>query len=212
MVKFIIARHGFSVFNKEKRFSGQFDVELNEVGLKQAKETADFVFKNFKIDKIYSSDLKRAKTTAELLSLALNLPVIYDKNFREIDVGKWQTLTFEEVKNKFPISLEIYKNDVGFGHPDGGESFADFTTRCAYIIKKLATENDGKTLFISTHGGFIKAIRCAFSGLPLSEMKNIPYVANSSLTILEYEKGKWNFVATGITDHLSEKATEFMVQ
>ena len=95
MVKFIIARHWFSVFNKEKRFSGQFDVELNEVGLKQAKEIADFVFKNFKIDKIYSSDLKRAKTTAELLSPALNLPAIYDKYFREIDVGKWQTLTFE---------------------------------------------------------------------------------------------------------------------
>lgn len=212
MVKFIFARHGFSVFNKEKRFSGQFDVELNEVGLKQAKETADFVFKNFKIDKIYSSDLKRAKTTAELLSLALNLPVIYDKNFREIDVGKWQTLTFEEVKNKFPISFEIYKNDVGFGHPDGGESFADFTTRCAYTIKKLATENDGKTLFISTHGGVVRAIRCALNNMSLSEMKNIPHVANSSLTILEYEKGKWNFVATGITDHLSEKATEFTVQ
>jgi probable phosphoglycerate mutase len=212
MVKFVIARHGYSVANNEKRFSGQMDVELTNDGVIQAEETAKYVVENYKIDKIYSSDLKRAKKTAELVASATNLPIIYDKDIREIDVGKWQGLTFDEVREKYPNTFELYKNDVGFGHPNGGESYAEFTERAVRVIKKLALENDGKTVFVSTHGGFIRVLRCALNNLPLSEMKNIAHVANSSITILEYDNGNWEFTLIGYAEHLSIKASEFKVQ
>ena len=65
MVKFIIVRHGYSVFNKERRFTGHVDAPLDERGIEQAKRNAEYVIANYKIDCIYSSDLSRAYHTVK---------------------------------------------------------------------------------------------------------------------------------------------------
>lgn len=212
MVKLIIVRHGYSVANQERKFSGQMDTPLTEIGVKQAIETADFVLKNYKIDKIYSSDLSRAVKTAELVSKATGIDIILDKNLRELDVGSWQNKAIADVKNEFPTSFELYKTNVGRGHPDGGEKFSDFMDRTKDAIIKIATENQDKTVLVSTHGGVIRALRCTLNNLSLDDVIKIPHVANSSITVLEYDNGKWEFTLIGYDNHLSEKSSEFAVQ
>ncbi len=211
MVKFVIIRHGYSVYNKEKRFTGQGDIDLDSVGYEQAQDTAKYVVENFNINKIYSSDLKRAVDTATPIANVIGLPINKLKELRELDVGEWEGLAFEQVKERYPKEFEHFKTDVGTAYCVGGESYADLVKRSDEIMRKLARENDGKTVLISTHGGFIRCLRSAWSNIPLGEIKNIPHVANASVTVVEFDGEKANFILIGHDEHLKNRVTESRV-
>ena len=66
MVRFVIVRHGLSIYNKERKFTGQSDIPLDEIGFEQAQNTANYILKNYKIDKIYSSDSKKIENKINL--------------------------------------------------------------------------------------------------------------------------------------------------
>ena len=208
MVKFVIIRHGYSVFNKERRFTGQCDVDLDSVGFKQAQDTANYVLSNYKIDAIYSSDLKRAVDTATPVAKALNLPINTLKGLRELDVGDWEGLTFEQVRDGYPKEFEHYKTDIGNAYCVGGESYADLVKRSDETMRALAKDNDGKTLLVSTHGGFIRCLRSAWLNIPLGEIKNIPHVANASVTVVDFDGEKANFILIGYDRHIQNKVLE----
>lgn len=208
MVTFLIARHGYSEGNKEKRFSGQLDVPLDSVGWAQAESLKDFVLSHYKIDAIYASDLCRAFDTAKPLADALGMKVQAHRDFREVDVGAWQGKRIEDVKNEYPAEFEAYKNSPGtFRFPEG-EGYADVRERAFEALKKLGEENDGKTIFIGTHGGVVRNLRAVWEGISLSQIGSIPHVPNASLCVVRYEDGKISPVLVGFCDYLSDKTTE----
>ena len=138
MVRFIIVRHGYSVGNSEKRFSGQYDYKLSEIGYAQAEQTAKYITDNFKIDAIYSSDLLRAYDTAKPVADRLGLTITKRKELREVDVGFWQARLIEDVKKEFSKSFNTYLNDVGLAEFDGGETYIDFMARIKFVFEKIA--------------------------------------------------------------------------
>ena len=208
MVSFIIVRHGFSKGNKEKRFSGQMDVPLDEAGLRQAKSVSDYILHSFKVDKVYSSDLSRAYDTVEPLAKALDLEIIKTKAFREVDVGEWQGRLIEDVKLEYPESFKLYKEKPGIARFDGGETYGECQERALRDIEKIAKENDGKTIVIGTHGGVVRNLRAAFTGTPLENIETIPHVPNASITVAEYDRGRFTLKIVGYTDYLTDKTTE----
>ena len=208
MVRFIIIRHGYSQGNKEKRFSGQLDVPLDEAGVSQARSTAEYILNNFKVDRIYSSDLCRAYDTVKPVADALGLQVITCRELREVDVGCWQGHLIEDVKKEFPESFQLYRKSPGLTRFDGGESYADVMQRGTRIIEKIAKENEGKTVVIGTHGGVIRTLRAAWSHVCLENISQIPHVPNGSVTILDYADGNAHFIQIGYSEHLSDKTTE----
>lgn len=208
MVTFIIVRHGYSAFNKENRFSGQADIDLDEIGYSQADSVAKYVLKNYDIDCIYSSDLIRAYNTAKPVADVLNLPIIQEKGLRELDVGLWEGMLIKDVAEKYTDSFNLYKSNIGLARPDGGESYPELAERVSNVFSKIANNNDGKTILVATHGGVIRTLRCAWLGIPKEEYKDVPHVPNASITIAEYEDSKGRFVKIGIDDYLEEKTTE----
>lgn len=208
MVTFLLIRHGFSLGNKEKKFSGQMDVPLDDVGHAQAESIAEYISKNFKVDSIYSSDLSRAYHTALPLAKVLNLQVNTDKNLREVDVGKWQGKLIEDVKKEFPESFEKYRANPGLSRFNGGESYLDAMERGVRTIAEIAEENPDKTIVVATHGGIIRTLRAAWTNTKPENIKDIPHVPNASVTVAEYDDGKVTLKAIGYTDHLSDKTTE----
>ena len=208
MVKFIILRHGFSVFNRENKFTGQCDVELDGAGYEQARDTADYVLKNYKIDAIYSSDLKRAIETAAPIANALKLPIHKSKDLRELDVGEWGGLTFSEVKERYPKEFAHYRTEVGTARCGGGECYAELSERADKVMRKIAYENDGKTVLVSTHGGVVSCLLCKSFNVPLTEKKNLPRVPNASITVAEYNGDKFVYVLVGYDKHLENRITE----
>ncbi len=208
MVTFIIIRHGYSMGNKEKRFSGQMDLPLDAVGHAQAISTADYIVNNFQVDSIYSSDLSRAYETVKPIADALGVTVVKRKDLREVDVGEWEGKLIEEVENEYPESFALYKKSAGLACFDGGESYADAMHRGRAAFEQIAAENEGKTIVVGTHGGIIRTLRAAWDNVPLDKIKDIPHVPNSSITVAEYNNGSIKWREIGYIEHLTDKTTE----
>lgn len=208
MTKFIIVRHGYSVANKEKRFAGQLDIDLDERGLAQAQSVADYIVENFKVDSIYSSDLIRTVKTVKPTAEKLGLEVNKCTELREVDVGFWQGKLFEEIEKEYPENFELYKKTPGLCRFDGGENYSDCLYRTKDLLDKLAEENEGKTIVIGTHGGVIRTLRAYLKNIPMSKLQDLPHVPNASITIVEYNNGEIKLVEEGYAEHLLDITAE----
>ena len=207
MTKLIIVRHGQSMANLNGTFAGQVDVPLSPLGRRQAEELKEYLTAQYKIDVVYSSALSRACDTVAPTAAALGLPVIKDAGLKEIDGGKWEGLTHEEIAQKFPADFALWRDNIGLSHCTGGESMRELQERSIAATKRIAEENDGRTVLIGTHAGFLRAMICYWRGIPLGEMKNTTWVPNASVTEVLYEDGKYKLIKEGEVSFLHGDVT-----
>jgi len=208
MTHLIITRHGYSEYNKSRTYTGQLDIALTDLGLRQAVRTAEYVAEIYKIDAVYSSDLKRAMSTAAPLADLLGLKVVKEPLIREIYGGLWQSLTFSEIDARFHEDYRLYKKTIGLARCTGGESLAELQARVLEGMKKIAEENEGKTVFVATHGGVLLTLSSLWMGYPLERMHETPPATNSSITEVDYESGEFKIVKYSYDDHLGELKIE----
>ena len=209
MVTFIIVRHGYSVFNKEKRFTGQIDADLDERGFAQAKKNAEYILANYHIDAIYSSDLCRAYNTVKPVADALGIPNHTSTDLRELDIGRWEGLRIADVKRDEPEALAFYRQRIPEANAGGGETRLQLRQRITRIMNEIAVENDGKTVLIGSHGGAIRALCCAWMGYTIEEIDKTTDLKNASITIVRYdaETKHAEFVLYNYNEHLGDLAT-----
>ena len=207
MTRFILVRHGKCEANINETFAGHTDAPLSELGFIQASKSADYIKENFKIDLVFASDLKRAFNTGKTIADKLNLNVIENKNLREIYAGKWEGLKFSDILNQYPETYKIWKEDIGNAKPDDGETVSELQTRIINELKSIAENSNGKTVLIATHATPIRALACYIKGWPLTDMKNIPWVSNASITVVNFNNGKFEIETEGYDEHLGEIAS-----
>lgn len=141
-------RHGL---DDETYIGGWSDVDLTSVGIEQVKEITSVISK-LPISKIISSDIKRAKTTAEIVSKVLNIPVEYSPKFRELDKGLLTGLKVSDAAILYP---EYRKNvSVDTVYPEG-ESMMDLYERIKYLLRQIEGWDE---VLIVTHRGVINMI------------------------------------------------------
>lgn len=204
--KIIMIRHGFSVSNKLQFFTGNLDIELSDIGKEQAKLCGKY-FKKEKIDAIYSSDLIRAYDTAVPISEATGLEIIKEKELREIRAGDWEGVPFNELEEKYPYEYGLWRRDIGKAICPNGESVKDFSRRIINIVTKLAEENTGKTICITTHATPIR-VMCTYSqGIPIDEMAKVQWIRNASMNVFDFEDGIFTPVILDYVDHLENLHT-----
>lgn len=208
MTKILIIRHGQSVANLEETFAGHTDTPLSDLGKRQAEVTAEFIVSNYKVDKIYSSDLQRAFNTAGAVAKRLGMDIIADQNLREIFAGQWEEIPFADMPIKYPKECYIWLNDIGNAACPGGESVLQLQQRAGAAIEKIAKENEGKTVVVATHATVVRALYCLYENVSADEMKNVPWVSNASVTELSYENGVMKVLKNGYDKHLKELRTE----
>lgn len=182
-------RHGQSEGNLNHLFLGHTDLDLTDLGRKQAERVGHF-FKDIHVDAIYSSDLLRAYHTACPVAKAKGLEIIKSEKLREIFAGDWEGGVWAEI-HKTPMG-EVWWSDTGNARPVGGESVAELQERVLAEVSRIAKENEGKTVCIFTHFTPIYALRTAWEKASLSEMKNMPKPANASVTHAIYENGEFS--------------------
>lgn len=207
MTTLILIRHGESEANRNNVFAGHINPDLQNKGLKQAERTAKYITENYKVDKIYSSDLQRAFKTAKALGELLNLEVITEENLREIYAGEWENMKFDDLPILFPKEFEAWTTDIGNAVCPNGESVKQLGERVMYALIKIAEENKGKTVVIATHATPIRVAQSIVQTGGLDEMKNIPWVSNASVTVFEYENNSFKAVKISEDAHLSELRT-----
>lgn len=208
MTRLIIIRHGYSEYNQTRMYTGQVDVALTELGLRQANKTAEYVAETYRIDAIYSSDLKRAMSTAIPLSERIGIPIILEPRIKEIYGGLWENKLMPEIDKQYHDDYQIYKTTIGLARCTGGESLAELQTRALAGMTDITENNDGKTVFVATHGGVLLALASAWMGLPLAKMHETPPATNSSITEVVYENGEFIIEKYSYDAHLGELRVE----
>ncbi len=210
VTRFIFVRHGQSPGNLEAKFYGHTDKGLTDLGKKQAELTAKFL-KDYKIDAAYSSDLGRAfETGLEIAKLHKNLKVIPEKGLREVNSGKWENLEFAKIGEMYAEDYKVWMNDLWNARPTGGESVKQMCKRVTETIWRIAKENDGKTVLITTHATPIRVLNCEWSNVPYENLNKVPWVKNASVSVVDYDvdNSKTNIVVLGDASFHGEFATE----
>ena len=189
MTHIYLIRHGQSEGNLYDLFLGHTDMDLTELGRKQAERVVSY-FEDIHIDAIFSSDLLRAYHTACPLAEKKGLPIVKCPQMREIFAGEWEGRVFDEIRKTSPMG-DIWWEDTGNARPDGGENVAELQERILAEVSRLAKENEGKSICIFTHFTPIYALKTAWAGVPVSEMKRMPKPSNASVTHAIYENGEF---------------------
>ncbi len=201
----LVWRHGQTAWNLQRRFQGQLDIPLDDRGRAQAAQAAALLA-GFSPSAIVSSDLVRARETAQALADLTGLPVATDPRLREIDVGSWQGLTFEEVSQRFPVEAANWR-DGGDGRRGGGESLVDVGVRAvAAVDDALLSVGDGGTLVVVTHGAAGRAIVASMIGLPTSSWRALGSLANCCWSLIRDAPSGWR-----LYDHNAGSPPEIVV-
>ena len=204
MTTLILVRHGQSVANLNGIYVGHKKAELSELGHIQAEKMTEYVLKNFNVDKVYTSDLSRAKDTVKPIAKALGICEIPNKNLREIYAGDWEGKKFADLCELYPLEYGIWRTDIGNSKSNGGESVREMSQRVLLEITKIAEENDGKTVVIGTHATPIRAMQCLWQGKTFDEMKDVPWATNASITVAEYENGRFTLKVISEESYLED--------
>ena len=207
MTRLILVRHGQSLANANNLFAGHSDFDLSEFGKQQATATADYLFKNERIDHIYASDLLRAYHTATPSGERFGLPVIKDTGLREIFAGEWESMSFPSIAETYPEQFRIWREDYSHARPVGGESTAEVYERIVPHICRLASQHDGKCLLLATHATVVRAFDAFARGYNKNETGKISFSYNASINIYNYQGGSVSIVRSNIVDHLDGMVT-----
>lgn len=192
ITKIILIRHGQSLGNANKVILGHTDLDLSEQGYKQAKATAEHL-KYEKIDKIYSSDLLRARNTALEHAKLRNIEAIYNQNLREMYVGDWENMKITDIIEKW--GRGVYENDwfnnFGTFKFPNGESVSEGGARFYNEIYRICRENEGKTILISAHAAVIRAFWGIISGISWENLASkVPFSTNASYSVAFFDGKK----------------------
>lgn len=168
MTTILVARHGQSTWNAEHRWQGLADPPLTDLGHEQAQALAAELA-DVPLGAIYSSDLERARETADAVARTKGLAVVTDVSLREIDVGEWSGLTTEEIKARFPAGWE--RQSAGGDGWEHGETHAAMSQRIVAAIAHIAAGHPGEQILCVLHGGLIRAVLARAAGIALDEYR-----------------------------------------
>jgi len=148
----IVLRHGETDHNAARIWQGHLDTPLSDRGIAQADAVGPAIAA-LSPDRIVSSDLARARLTAQSVGRACGIPVALDARFREIDVGAWQGLTASEVADRWPEVQDALAGGEDARRGDHGETVAEVAQRVgAALTEHLEALGPGQCLVVSTHG------------------------------------------------------------
>lgn len=199
MKRIMLIRHGQTDWNLEERWQGNTDVPLNAEGIGQARAVAARL-KREKLTAVYSSDLMRAKVTADVIAEAHGLVATGDPRWRELNLGVFQGLTWHEIKARYPKEVERMQSSyMGYAAPKG-ESRQSMQDR-AYesLLEIVAREPEGASTAVVSHGGTIRVVLLRLFHEHQIEKRSI---SNTSVTTIETDGQSWRLIRFADTSHL----------
>ncbi|MBN9462732.1 MAG: histidine phosphatase family protein [Burkholderiales bacterium] len=194
-------RHGVTAWNRDRRFQGQTDIVLDEEGLAQALRTGRRLA-DWPLAAVYTSDLARARQTAEPIAAAHGLPLLVDERLRERRFGCFEGLTHDEIRLEQAGSWQRWQaREPDFAPPGGGESLRAFHARVESVMRDLARRHAGHTVVAVTHGGVLDCVFRVATGLALEAPRGHELL-NASLNRIAWDGLAFSLLAWGDVAHL----------
>jgi len=201
MAKLILARHGETVWNVEKIYRGRADVNLDEMGIKQA-ELLGKCLNSWGLEAIYSSPLRRALDTANIVARYQKISVHIAEGLIDFDYGEWQSLPEQEVKRLYPTLHNEWHNNPHKVKMPGGESLEDVRRRAIKVVNDVLARYQGSMVLVS-HRVVNKVLICSLLGLDNSYFWNIKQDVGG-ITIFNYVDGRFVLTRHNDTSYLKE--------
>ena len=206
----ILIRHGETEWNAVRRLQGHIDISLSEVGQRQALALGR-ALAGEQLDAIISSDLGRARQTAEAVVAHHGLPLQIDPALRERAYGVFEGLLYTEIAERYPIEFaEWQARDVDSIMPHGNrvaESFRQFYERCTGAIADWAAQWPGKTIALVAHGGVLECAYRAANQMALDSPRDFQ-VKNASINRFTMDATKLALEQWGDVAHLQTAAID----
>ena len=206
MTEIWLVRHGETPWNAERRVQGWEDIGLNETGVEQARALGRHI-KNLtqagqRLDAVYTSDLKRAHSTAQTVAREVGLPVNIHKGVRERHFGVLQGLVYDEMDAHAPEAAAIWRARDPNAELPGGESLGFFYARVVEAINEIAARHVGQCVMVVSHGGAMDIIWRHANQVSLQAPRQAPLL-NASLNRLNVSPQGWSVIRWGDVDHLA---------
>lgn len=196
-----VVRHGETAWNTERRIQGWLDVPLSAVGHAQARAVAN-ALAHEEFAAIYSSDLGRARHTAEAAAHLRRQPLLLREELRERHYGMFQGCTYDEARRRFPEAFARHQRrdpDYAFGD---GESLRQLATRIIGFFDRLAARHRGEPVLAFTHGGVLDVLHRHAAGNPLATPRDFE-IPNAALNWLVHAEGRWHIDSWAEREHLA---------
>ena len=202
--RIIAIRHGETEWNASGRLQGHTDVPLSAVGRRQAARLARaLAARGEAMAAIYTSDLARARQTAQALADALALPLTATAGLRERCFGALEGLSFAEVEARWPDAAEQWRRRVPDWRADaGGESLVELRTRVLRTVDALAAPHPGQQIALFVHGGVLDILYRAATGQDLRAPRTWQ-LANAAVNRLLWTRGGLSVVGWDDQTHLT---------
>lgn len=182
MTTLVLIRHGQTVWNVEGRWQGQADPPLDERGREQAYRVAKFHHR-FGFAALYSSDLRRAMETAQIIGQEMGLAVVAEPRLREINLGKWQGMLSADLQAQYPDEFRRWHEEPLSAQPPDGETIFALSARVLQAINEIIARYPKRRVGVVSHELPIAIALCRSAGLELDHLRSmIP------------QNGEWNEV------------------
>ncbi len=168
MTRLCLVRHGQTNWNLEGRYQGQSDIPLNENGRAQARALAGQL-QAYSFTAIYTSDLQRARETADILAASFYLPVTSDPRLREINQGEWEGQLIDAIKSRYFELWQQRKLDPASVRPPGGETVGDVAWRVYAALDEIAARHATGPVVVVSHGLALATAVCKVQGISIGQ-------------------------------------------
>ncbi|HEU4621317.1 MAG TPA: histidine phosphatase family protein [Burkholderiaceae bacterium] len=204
----VLIRHGETAWNRERRLQGHTDVPLNDVGVAQADAMAA-ALDAWNVTALASSDLMRARQTADPIARRFSLKPMYDTAWRERHYGVFEGLTLDELPHRYPNEYAQWRaRDIHAPSPPQGEYLNAFHQRIRRALDALAMRYTQAVVAVVTHGGVLDSVYRIATSTPLDIPRAWP-IHNASLNVIDWHApNHFSLVKWGDITHLENSLDE----
>ncbi len=204
MIDLLLIRHGETAWNRERRMQGHIDIPLSEAGLRQAQALGRALASERPLA-IYSSDLGRARATAQPAADAHNLPVILRASLRERCYGAFEGLLYDEISQRYPQAFAAWRaRELHARFPSGerdAETQQEFHDRAVAAVTDIVSTHPAGKLVVVTHGGVLDCLYREASGMRIEAERNFGIV-NAAINRLQWDGHRFHIVQWSDASHL----------
>jgi alpha-ribazole phosphatase/probable phosphoglycerate mutase len=193
-----LIRHGETKGAEQRRYKGTIDVPLSEIGMRQMEQVSKYIdlnteynqnteyrTQNTGLNAVYCSDLSRAIRSAEIVAEPHSLKPIIVSSLRERNFGLWEGMSFDEIREKYPLEFDAWAGNPLKFSPMEGESTLAMRDRVIQAMNKIMENHNKGNIAIVAHGGVNRIILCHLLGIPLENIFRIEQ-DYGALNIIEF--------------------------
>ncbi|MBX3611157.1 MAG: histidine phosphatase family protein [Hydrogenophaga sp.] len=200
VTRILAVRHGETTWNRDTRIQGHTDIDLNDHGRWQASRLGQ-ALRDESVAAIYSSDLRRARDTAQAVADHHSLPVHAEIGLRERGFGRFEGHTWDELELRYPAETLAWRKRMPDFAPPGGETLLQLRERVVATVIGLAERHLGEQILVVAHGGVLDVLYRAATRLELQAPRTWQ-LANTGVNRLLWSPEGLALVGWGDVRHL----------